>query len=74
MEQLATDHIDLLVESVEGVLRTEREGWKSSTESTKRLQEAMDGLQNKRGAATSERDQKKMAAMQSTNVTFSKPG
>ena len=50
VEQLATKNIDFLVESVEGVIRTERHGWISSSESTKRLKEAMLGLQSKGGS------------------------
>ena len=44
VEQLATKNIDFLVESVEGVIRTERQGWVSSSESTKRLKEDMNNL------------------------------
>ena len=48
----ATKNIDFLVDSVEGVIRTERHGWISSSESTKRLKEAMLGLQSKGGSVS----------------------
>jgi hypothetical protein len=49
VEKLATKNIDFLVESVESVLRTERSGWISSSESTKVLKEQMENLTNKKG-------------------------
>ena len=46
VERLATTSIDTLVDTVEGQLRAERRGWRASSQSLRKMQEALTKVAN----------------------------
>ena len=56
VEKLATHSIDMLVGSVEGQLATERQGWRASSLSAKKLQDILDANNPKGSSFESSED------------------
>ena len=46
VERLATTSIDTLVDTVEGQLRAERRGWRASSQSLRKMQQALNKVAN----------------------------
>jgi hypothetical protein len=68
VERLSAHSIDMLVQSVEGQIRNERQGWRATSQSTKKLIEAIGSTEGGTGSArggdgpSGEQDAKKMSS------------
>ena len=49
VERLATKNISLLVETVEKEMRTERSGWRATSDSMKKIKQAVNNIQQQNG-------------------------
>ena len=52
VERLATKNISLLVETVEKEMRTERSGWRATSDSMKKIKQAVSQIQNGSGGGS----------------------